>query len=293
MKAITPSPVRHALNLGVICAIGLFMAVSLPLSAAAKGKLTDQKEDSLAGSSTSSGYVASVFDKLQGQWQAQAVDNPVTSNNVLTFTLNEDGTLVSSHVDGAQLGSEANARAVMDLLSKHAPFGPFPSSLKDSRLTFKVKLTPDSLHMVSYQIVEKNKPEPMIAYAASAVAQPVSMFYTRALPSTPGRVWEKPDAHASDEQTMADYVDLVQRQVRAHWQLPQDYNFNRTVALLMIDRDGTLLGAQLTQGSGDKTVDQAALKAITDAGKFPQAPANVPSLPVTIEYVFEPVHQTE
>lgn len=124
------------------------------------------------------------------------------------------------------------------------------------------------------------------------------MFYTRAMPSTPGRVWDTPESralstHATDEAAMADYVQQVQDQIRRNWKLPQEYNFQRTVAMLMIDRDGTLLGAHLTQASGDKTVDKAALQAITTAGPFPVAPANVPSLPVTIEYVFEPVHQTE
>jgi len=289
MQTMFSSPVRHALKMSALLAVAAILPVlSQPALAKKDGSKAPQLENN-----TSSSYVASVFDKLQGQWQAQAVENPVTSNNLLTFSLNEDGTLASSHVDGTQLGSEANARAVMDLLSKHAPFGPFPKTLKNARLTFKVKLTPDSLQMISYQIVEKNKPEPMIAYAASAVAQPASLFYTRALPSTPGKVWENPDKVTSEERSMADYVDLVQQQVKAHWQLPQDYNFNRTVALLMIDRDGTLLGAQLQQSSGDKTVDRAALKAITEAGQFPHAPANVPSLPVTIEYVFEPVHQAE
>lgn len=286
MKAIFSSPLRQALTITLTATTLAALLTLLPANALAKKAKTPDNN-------TSSSYVASVFDKLQGQWQAQTIDSPVTSNNVLTFTLNEDGSLASSHVDGAQLSSEANARAVMDLLTKHAPFGPFPRSLQNSRLTFHVKMTPGSLQMVSYQIVEKNTPDPVIAYAASAVAQPVSMFYTRALPSTPGKVWDKPETRTSDEKAMADYVDVVQQQVREHWQLPQDYNFNRTVALLMIDRDGTLLGTQLTQPSGDKAVDKAALNAIINAGKFPKAPANVQSLPVTIEYVFEPVHQTE
>jgi len=285
MTSLSSSPAASVLKLATV---GIIAASLLSIPAMARTKV--QKDTT---TSASSGYVASVFDKLQGQWEAQTVDNPVTNNNLLTFTLNDDGTLAGSHIDGAQLSGEANARAVMDLLTKHAPFGPFPRDMKGSRLTFKVKLTPGSLQMLSYQIVEQNKPEPVVAYAASAVSQPVSLFYARALPYTPGRVWDKPETHTNTEQAMAAYVDQVQQQIRQNWKLPQDYNFQRTVAMIMIDRNGSLLGTHLTQSSGDKTVDQAALKAITTAGPFPQVPSNAPSLPVMIEYVFEPVHQSE
>ena len=260
-------------------------SIGMPLSALA-----------LSGEGAS-GYAASVFDKLQGQWQSQAVENPVSTNTQLTFTLKEDGSLTSSHVDGAQLGDEANAHAVMDLLTKHAPFGAFPKSLQGAKLTFHVKLSPNSLQMTSYQIVSANKPEPVVSYVASASPQPAPLFYTRILPAGTGRIMEKSAQKSSgaqpEDQGMSSYVVQVQEQVRQHWQLPQDYEFKRTVAQLMIDRNGALLGAQITQGSGDKTVDRAALKAITSAAPFPQAPDNVSSLPVTIEYVFEPVHESE
>ena len=288
MTTITPRRFfTTALSLAVLAAA---TAACLPLSAHAKAPATR----AVKPLENTSSYVNTVFDKLQGQWVTQAVDNQVEGSHILTFTLDENGMLSSSQLDGAPM-TLSDSQTVQHFLKDNAPFAPFPAGLKGSQLSFKLKITPDSLQMLSYQVLDRSKDEPTIAFAAASVAQPASMYYTRVLPVTPGKVWDKPDSKSTSavEQTMNDYVAEVQQQVRQHWALPTDYNFQRTVARLLIDRDGSLLGVQLTQSSGDKTVDQAALKAITDAGVFPRVPANAPSLPVTIEYVFEPVHQSE
>ncbi len=234
-------------------------------------------------------YVSSVFDKLQSHWETQAYDQRLSANSLLTFTLTEDGYLLSSHLDAAQPGNESS-QAVLTFLKNNAPFGHFPAGLSGNQLEFKVKLAPGSLQMLGYQILNKtDNKDQLITYASPTVAQPVSLFYARALPVTPGKVWDKPETQTDDEKAMADYVNEVQEQIRQNWRLAQDYKFERTVALVMIDRDGSLLSAQLKQSSGDKLVDKAALNAIITAGPFPKAPATVKSLPVTIEYVFDPV----
>ncbi len=288
MTTITPRRFFSiALSLAVLATA---TAAGLPMSASAKAPATR----AVKPLENTASYVDTVFDKLQGQWVMQAVNNQVTGNHILTFTLDENGLVSNSQLDGTPTTLTEN-ETIQQFLKENAPFAPFPAGLKGSQLSFKLKITPESLQMLSYQVLDRSKDEPTIAFAAASVAQPASMYYTRVLPVTPGKVWDKPDSKTTSaaEQTMTDYVAQVQQQVRQHWQLPQDYNFQRTVARLLIDRDGSLLGVQLTQSSGDKTVDQAALKAITDAGVFPRVPANAPSLPVTIEYVFEPVHQTE
>lgn len=232
------------------------------------------------------GYVSSVFDKLQIHWEQQAYANQL-ENSTLTFVLDENGNLQSSGLDaGANTDS---GRAILAYLKHNTPFGQFPAGMQGSQLQFKFRLTPGSLQMVSYQLQPRNEENSVIAYANPVTNQsrPVSLFYTRV--GAPGKVWDNPKKQASADQAMSDYVDLVRQQVRDHWKLPQDYVFQRTIAILMIDRDGTLLGASLKESSGDKVVDRAALDAIYTAGQFPQAPANVPSLPVTIEYIFQPV----
>jgi TonB family protein len=259
--------------------VGLMVAMAaclIPLTG-----FTEQTDSTYA-------YVSSVFDKLQSHWETQAYDTRLQANSLLTFTLSEDGTLLSTQLDGGQTGNDSSQNVVA-FLKQNAPFAHFPSTLTGSQLEFKVKLAPGSLQMLGYQIVEKNVNNQVVSYAAPSAAQPVSLFYARALPVTPGKVWDKPEAQSEEDKNMAAYVNEVQEQIRKNWRLAEDYKFEQTVALVMIDRDGSLLSAQLKKSSGDKLVDKAALNAVMTAGPFPKVPANVQSLPVMIEYVFEPV----
>lgn len=252
------------------------LAAALLLPCAALAKTPD----------TSYGYISNVFDKLQAHWEEQAYANNL-GENILTFTLDENGELHSSG-----LNADANTdsgRAILAYLKKNAPFGQFPEGMEGNQLQFRFKLSAGSLQMLSYQLLPKSSRDPVIAFASPVPnqPQPVSLFYTRV--GAPGRVVESASRQTTDEQQMADYVDQVRQQVKDNWKLPQDYVFQRIIAVLMIDRDGTLLGSNLKQSSGDKVVDKAALQAINTAGVFPKAPANVPSLPVTIEYIFDPI----
>jgi TonB family protein len=248
--------------------------ITLPLTAFAKAP------------DSTYGYVSSVFEKLQTHWEEQAYANQLT-DNTLSFVLNEDGSLHSSALDvGANTDS---GRAMLAYLKKNAPFGPFPTGLQGSQVQFNFKLASGSMRMLSYQLMPRPSRDSVIAFATpvSNQPQPVSLFYTRV--GAPGKVWENSAKPGNSEDTMTGYVEQVRQQVKNNWKLPQDYVFQRTIAVLMIDRDGSLLGASLKESSGDTTVDKAALNAILTAGQFPKAPANVPSLPVTIEYIFEPV----
>lgn len=231
-------------------------------------------------------YVSRVFDKLQSHWEEQAFANQ-SGDNTLAFTLDETGALRSSKLDTEN--TSASGQAVLAYLRKNAPFGPFPRAIQGNELEFKFKLSPDSLQMVSYQQVPAKNRDSIVTFASAVPnqPQPIALYYTRV--AAPGKVWDKPAKANDSQQAMDNYVAQVQQQVRDNWKLPQDYVFQRAIAELMIDRDGTLLGASLKQSSGDKTVDKAALEAIYTAGKFPQAPADVPSLPITIEYIFDPV----
>lgn len=251
----------------------LLLSLMLPLAAVAKGP------------DSTYAYVSRVFDKLQAHWEEQVYANQL-SDNLLTFVLDEDGGL---HSSGLNAGANTDSgRAILAYLKQNAPFGRFPAGLQGSQLEFKFKLASGSLQMVSYQLLTRPNKDSVIAFANPVAnqPQPVSLFYTRV--GAPGKVWDKPAAATDAEVSMEAYVEQVRQQVKSNWALPQDYPFQRTIAVLMIDRDGTLLGSSLKQSSGDATVDKAALNAINASGPFPAAPTNVPSLPITIEYIFEP-----
>lgn len=270
----------------------LALCLSLSLNSIARSKATTPTKASVPNlqesnkNATLYGYVAKVFDKLQSNWEYHAFANQ-TAEAMLTFILNEDGSLESS---GLNQGTNTNAgQELLDYLKSQAPFGAFPVTVKGTQLEFKFKLADDSLQMLSYQLLPPRAQNSVVVFATPVPnqPQPVSLFYTRV--GTPGRIWENPSKLTADDQAMSAYIAQVQEQIKASWQLPEDYMFQRTIATLMIDRNGTLLSATIKSSSGDITVDKAALSAIYSAGKFPVAPINVPSLPVTIDYIFEPV----
>jgi TonB family protein len=280
---------KTCLTLAAVVAVG-----AAPLSGWAK-----KAEPLYNSNDTTYQYVSGVFDKLQSHWEQQAYDQRLAANATLTFVLNEDGTLISSQMDAAESDNGA-AKEALSFLKQSVPFGHFPTGLAGDRMEFKFKLTPGSMQMVSYHVVEnlKNR-DSVISYGAPAspASTATSLFYARVVDTTEtphvGKVWEKPEVQNSDEQAMDEYISGVQARIEQTWQQPSDaVNFAPTVAVLQIDRDGSLLSATVKQSSGNKAIDKAILKSIFQAGPFNRIPDSAKSLPLTIEYVFEPVVST-
>lgn len=272
----------------------LFIVGSAPLAGwAKKGPVTYKSNDSTYQ------YVATVFDTLQSHWEKQSYEQRLEANSTLQFTLQEDGTLSNSELTAGRDDNGAG-KEVLAYLKQHAPFGTFPPNMGGNRLEFNFKLTPGSLQMVSYRVLEdKNKKDSVITYGAPSSPAPAvsSLFYARVVDTieTPkvGKVWENQDVKTSDEDAMNEYVSSVQSRIQDKWQQPGEaLSFAPTVAMIQIDRDGSLLSANVKQSSGSKAIDTAILKTISEAGPFTGVPKNVQSLPVTIEYVFEPVVST-
>lgn len=251
--------------------LGLAVSATMPLAGFAEN--ADQTQD----------YVSGVFDKVKANWSEQAVEKRL-SNADVTLLLNEDGTLSASHVESGP-NAKLSGEEALEFVKKSAPFGAFPEAWKGSQAEFRFRFTPVSMQMVGYQVLENRQ--------ALRLDSPVTMapgLVMMAI-SEPGRELGQARTNAQMEESlgMAAYVTDVQEKVKQKWQLPQDYVFQRVVADIMIDRDGSLLSAMLKQSSGDKTVDKAALKAIQDAAPFSRVPASAKSLPVQIEYIFDPV----
>lgn len=236
-------------------------------------------------------YVSRVFSKLQSHWEPAAYEQMV-SNTLLTFVLNEDGTIASTKLQGTENDHGTGERA-LSYIRQQAPFGRFPDTLQGSQLEFKFKIAPESLQMVSYQVVPPQKREAVVKYnePINGAAMGASLFYMSAQAPITGRVsWTSPELQTDSEQSMLQYVDQIQSRIQQNWRLPEGVTSSeRAVALLMIDRDGSLLSATLKQSSGNKLVDKAALQAIFGSAPFARVPVDAPSLPVEIEYVFERV----
>lgn len=262
------------------------MAVDVPAFAWGKSK-THQTQNS--GSTYE--YVAYVFKKLQTHWEPPAYEQTL-SPTLLTFVLNDDGSLHSSHLKTIS-GDNGSGDRALEFVRRNAPFGNFPDNLRGSQLEFKFKIEPDSLHMMSYQVVSQRAKEPVVKYnePSGGVALGASLFYMAAQGPITGKVsWKEPEVQTDAEQSMTLYIQEIQDRIQQKWQLPEGLTSSeRAVAYLMIDRDGSLLSATLKQSSGNKAVDRAAIEAIMASAPFSRVPESALSLPVEVEYVFERV----
>ena len=239
-------------------------------------------------------YVSHVFEKLQAHWEPGAYEQTL-SNALLTFVLNPNGTIASSQLQTVA-GDNDSGQKALQYVKQNAPYGKFPASLQGEQLVFRFKIMPTSLQMVSYQAVpQQSKTKDVVVKSnlpIDGTMMGASLFYMGAqAPSLNGKVsWNNPDTQNEAELSMQGYVDEVEKQIQQKWTLPEGaISSERAVALLMIDRDGSLLSATLKQSSGNKVVDQAALNAVTQSAPFARVPQSALSLPVTIEYVFERV----
>jgi TonB family protein len=231
-------------------------------------------------------YISQVFEQMKARWiQTESGKRPMRSQ--LRFTLNDDGTLSASRLEIGPEAISAN-REVLEFLKHSAPFDAFPQSLKGSRMSFSFKFTPVSLEMTGHQVLQAQlqpELESPLKFTPPVLALLALSDTSRAAKPAPSQLPLRKD----QEPDMETYIAAIQQKVKEKWQLPQDYVFKSVVADIMVDRDGSLLSAMLKQSSGDRTVDKAALKAIQDAAPFERVPASAQSLPVQIEYIFDPV----
>jgi TonB family protein len=85
------------------------------------------------------------------------------------------------------------------------------------------------------------------------------------------------------------YADLVVRRVSDKWQTNGLAGQNVPVAVITFDimRDGSVRNPQIAQRSGNSTLDYSALRAVTDAGRFPPLPSNYSGSSTTVELRFQ------
>jgi TonB family protein len=302
MYTLTSSSFSRLSAIGVMTALLLGSAApsvcwakrKAPASTASSKVYSNQRFDR---NDTTYQYVSGVFDKLQTYWEKQAYEQQPGANVLLSFALDDKGQLIASKLDASK-GDAAGSDALA-FLKQSAPFGRLPETLTGSRLEFTFKLTPDSMQMISYKVVENPRTDAVLSYAAPVTPTPpaASLFYARVVDTVEapkvGKVWDKPDVRTSDEEAMNQYIESVRERIRQQWKQPENAeSFAPVTALLQIDRDGSLLSATLTQSSGSKTIDKAILNTIYEAAPFKDAPDDIKSLPVTLEYVFEPAVST-
>jgi len=285
---------------GTLQLTGLFIAACLLMAGPIANLNADARSPKVAGmrlsqSDTAYAYASKVFSKLQNDWERLA-GMQAMPDTLIRFTLRDDGTVMSVRAQNGQ-GNTADP-LVQDFVRNNAPFGPFPDTLKGNQLRFEFQLSNHSLQMLSYSLDSSRAQDSVITYYASPTAAlpGASLYYMVAEGAEMADHTivqddaSSPVAFVQQGSAVSDYINGVEADVRAHWQLPEGaFSPRRAMAQLLLDRNGNLLSGMLTQSSGNALVDQSIRTAIEQAAPFPPVPPGAPSFPLEIEYVFEPV----
>jgi protein TonB len=87
------------------------------------------------------------------------------------------------------------------------------------------------------------------------------------------------------------YVEAVQRRISGNWLQstidPAIRFAPRVVVAFEVFRDGTARNIQITQSSGNASVDRSALRAVQDSNPFPTLPGDYSGSYVAVEFWFE------
>ena len=85
------------------------------------------------------------------------------------------------------------------------------------------------------------------------------------------------------------YADLVVRRVTDKWQTSGLAGMHLPMAVVTFDiqRDGSVKNPQISQRSGNSTLDYSALRAVMDAGPFPPLPPNYSGSSTSVELRFQ------
>ncbi len=82
------------------------------------------------------------------------------------------------------------------------------------------------------------------------------------------------------------YMKDMKKAIQAKWQPPKGIAQRTIVAVFSIQRNGTIVEADIVEGSGDAGIDQAALKALKDASPLAPLPKGAPGH-VQVRYKFD------
>ena len=87
--------------------------------------------------------------------------------------------------------------------------------------------------------------------------------------------------------TIDDYMKDMEREIKANWAPPQNSFKNKTVVNFQILRDGTIKNPLISETSGDKEFDRAAMLALANTNKVTPPPRNLVGDSMDIYFTFE------
>jgi periplasmic protein TonB len=145
----------------------------------------------------------------------------------------------------------------------------------------QVKVPDDAIPLKSRLAKKQPRPEALQRYRPEPPVQ--NQVFSREAPAAVSPMFEKPGSggvgvgpNSAFGNQFGAYADLVVQRVTQKWQTSGLAGMKLPMAVITFDilRDGSVKNAQITQRSGNSTLDYSALRAVMDAGPFPPLPAN-------------------
>ncbi len=84
-----------------------------------------------------------------------------------------------------------------------------------------------------------------------------------------------------------DYMNRLQARVKRNWIAPGADNSRSTKLTFTVDRNGRVKGLRVSQGSGNTSVDQAAVNAVKQAQPFDPLPSEYDGSEIDIQFTFD------
>jgi periplasmic protein TonB len=159
----------------------------------------------------------------------------------------------------------------------------------------QVKAPDDAIPLKSRLAKKQPRPEALQRYRPQAPAP--NQVFSREAPAAVSPMFQKPGSggagvgvNSAFGNQFGGYADLVVQRVTEKWQTTGLAGLHLPMAVITFEilRDGSVKNAQISQRSGNSTLDYSALRAVMDAGPFPPLPPSYSGSQADVELRFQP-----
>jgi TonB family protein len=158
----------------------------------------------------------------------------------------------------------------------------------------QIKVPDNAIPLKSRFAKKQPRPEALQRYRPQPPAP--NQVFSRDAPAANSPIFQKPGSggvgvgpNSAFGNQFGAYADLVVQRVTDKWQTSGLAGMHLPMAVITFDilRDGSVKNAQISQRSGNSTLDYSALRAVMDAGPFPPLPPNYSGSSTNVELRFQ------
>ncbi len=158
----------------------------------------------------------------------------------------------------------------------------------------QVKVPDDAIPLKSRLARKQPRPQALQRYRPEPPVQ--NQVFSHEAPAAVSPMFQKPGSggvgvgpNSAFGNQFGAYADLVVQRVTQKWQTNGLAGMRLPMAVITFDilRDGSVKNAQISQRSGNSTLDYSALRAVMDAGPFPPLPPQYSGSSTNVELRFQ------